>query len=69
MGVYHKGGNNADERTLIFDVSHDDVKNVVPERKQRFSSKCHISDIDIYKLLFKNPGQDKLSPATPSQAP
>ena len=25
-----------------------------------FSGKCHISVIDIVKLLFKNPGQDKL---------
>ena len=34
-----------------------------------FSSRCHISDIEIDKLLFKNPSQDKLSTATPFQAP
>ena len=27
------------------------------------------TDIDIDKLLFKNSSQEKLSPATPSQAP
>ena len=69
MGVYHKVGYNANGRTSIFDVSHDYVKNVVPERKQCFSIRCHISDIDIDKLSFKNPSQDKLSPATPSNAP
>ena len=67
-GVYQKGGSNANGRTLIFDVSHDYVKKVVPERKQCFSSKCHISDIDIDKISFKNPGKDMLSPATPSKA-
>ena len=47
MGVYHKGGINANGRTSIFDVSHSQVKKVVSERKQCFSSKCHISFIDI----------------------
>ena len=37
---------NANGRTSIFDVSHDYVKKVVPERKQCFSSKCHIYDMD-----------------------
>ena len=69
MGVYHKGGGNANDRTSIFDVSHDYVKKFVRERMQCFSSQCRISHIDINKLWFKNPGQDKLSPATPSQAP
>ena len=50
MEVYHKGGSNANDRTSIFDVSHDYVKKVVRERIQCFSSKCRISDIDIDKL-------------------
>ena len=36
MGVYHKWGSNANGRPAIFDVSHDFVKKVVPERKQCF---------------------------------
>ena len=32
MGVYHKGGSNANGRTSILDASHDYVKKVVPER-------------------------------------
>ena len=66
MGVYLKGGSNANGRTSIFVVSHDYVKAVVSERKH-FSSKCHNSDIDIDKSSLQNPSQDKLSPATPSQ--
>ena len=42
MGVYH-----ANDRTSIFDVSHDYVKKVELERKPCFSRKCHISGIDI----------------------
>ena len=34
MGVYHKGGSNANGRNSIFDISHDYVKKVVPERKR-----------------------------------
>ena len=34
IGVYQKGGSNAIGRNSIFDVSHDYVKKVVPERKQ-----------------------------------
>ena len=34
MEVYHKGGSNANGRTSIFNVNHDYVKKVVPERKQ-----------------------------------
>ena len=45
MGVYHKGGGNVNGRTSIFDVSHDQVKTVVSERKHWFSSKYHISYI------------------------
>ena len=63
------GGVNANGRFCIFGVSNDYVKKVVPERKHCVSGKCHISDIDIDKLSFKNPGQDELLPATPSQAP
>ena len=33
-GVYQKGDRNANGRTSIFDVSHDCVKKVVPERRQ-----------------------------------
>ena len=62
-GVNHKGGSNANGRISIFDVSHDYVKKVAPERNNTFSSNCHISDIDIDKLSFKNPGQDNLSPS------
>ena len=47
MGVNHKGDSNANDINSIFDVSHDYVKKVVPERKHCFSSKCHISDIYI----------------------
>ena len=36
MGVYHKGGSNANDRSSIFDVSHDNFKKVVPEGKQCF---------------------------------
>ena len=68
MGLYHNGGNNANGKTSILDVKHGYVKEVVPVRKQCFSSKYHISDIDIVKPSFKNPNQDKLSPAAPSQA-
>ena len=73
-GVYHKGGRNANGRSSIFevsyyfDVSHDYVMKVMLNRKQCFCSKCHISDIDIDKLSFKNTGHVRLSPATPSQA-
>ena len=56
MGVYHKGGSNSNGKTLIFDASHYCVKMVCP--KDFFSSKCHISDIDIHTLLFKVPSQD-----------
>ena len=42
MEVYYKGGSNANGRTSAFDVSHYQVKTVVPERKQCFSSKSHI---------------------------
>ena len=32
MGVYHKGGSNANDKTSIFDVRHDYVKKqVMPE--------------------------------------
>ena len=66
MGVNHKGDNNANDRKSIFDVSHDYVyKKVVPKENTVF----FLADIDIDKLLFKNPGQGKLSPATPFQAP
>ena len=50
MEVYNKGGSNANGRTSIFDVSYYQEKKIVPERKQCFSCKCHISDIDIVKL-------------------
>ena len=64
-GVYHKGDNNANDRKSIFDVSHDYVyKKVVSKENTVF-----LADIDIDKLLFKNPRQVKLSPATPFQAP
>ena len=69
IGVYHKGGRNANGRTSIFDVSHDFVKKFVFERKQCFSSKCNNSDIDIDKLSFQNPSLGKLSPVIPSQNP
>ena len=69
LGVYQKGDSNANSRASIFDVSHDKVNKFVSERKQCFSSRCHISDIDIVKLSFKSPSLDKLSPATPSQCP
>ena len=59
MAVRHKGGSSANGNTAIFDFSQDYVKKVVPERKQCFSSKCRISDIDNDKLSFKNPDQDK----------
>ena len=36
MVVYHKGGSIENARTSIFDVSHDYVKKIVPERKQCF---------------------------------
>ena len=37
MGVYQKGGSNANGRTWIFDISHDCVRKVVPEKiKQCF---------------------------------
>ena len=36
MGVYNKRGSNANGRTLIFDVSNDYVKKVVPERNYLF---------------------------------
>ena len=65
IGAYHKGGSYAIGRTWIFDVSHNYVTKVVPGRKQCFSSEYHISNIDIDKLWFNNPGQDKLSPASP----
>ena len=68
MWVYSKGGSNANGRTSIFDVRHDYVKKVVPERKRCFLAKATFSDIDIDKLSFKNPSQDKLSSVTPSQA-
>ena len=34
MGVYHKGGSNANDRTSVFDVNRDQVKNDGPERKR-----------------------------------
>ena len=34
--VCHKGGSYANGRTSIFHISHDNVKKVVPERKQFF---------------------------------
>ena len=49
MGVNLKGDGNSNDRTSIFDVSHVYVKRVVSERKQCFSSKCCISDIDVDK--------------------
>ena len=36
IGVYHKGGRNANGRPSIFGVSNDFVKKVVFERKQCF---------------------------------
>ena len=69
IGVNHKWGSNANGKTSIFALSNEYLKKVVPERKQCFTSKWHISDIDLDKLLFKNPCQGKLSPAIPSQAP
>ena len=59
MGVCHKGGSNSNGKTLIFDASHyyNYVKKLCP-KENLFSSKCHISDIDIHTLLFKNPSQD-----------
>ena len=58
MGVYHKGGINSNGKTLIFDASHYYVKTSCARKKIFFSSKWHISDIDIHTLLFKNPSQD-----------
>ena len=43
------------------------IKRLCPKENIFFSSRCHISDIDVDKLLFKSPSQDKL--ATPFQAP
>ena len=57
MGVYHKGGSNSNGKTLIFYASHYYVKKLCP-KENSFSFKCHISDIDIHTLLFKNPSQD-----------
>ena len=42
MKVNHKVGSNTNGIHSIFNVSHEYVKNVVPERKQSLSSKCHI---------------------------
>ena len=42
MGVNHKLGNNTNGINSIFNVSHEYVKKVVPERKQSFSSRFHI---------------------------
>ena len=36
MGVYHKGGSNADDRTSIFDVSHDYEKTLCPKENNVF---------------------------------
>ena len=53
MGVYHKGCDNANDINSIFDVSHDYVKKVVPERKHCFSTNV-IFLIFKYFLLKKN---------------
>ena len=44
MGVYYKDGSNEHSRTSIFDVSHDYVKKVVPERK--------LADVIFLKLIL-----------------
>ena len=54
----------------MFDGRQDYVKKVVTKIKLLFfSSICHFSCNDIDKISFKNPGQDKFIPATPSQVP
>ena len=54
MGVYHKSGSNANDKTSIFDVSRDYVKKSCARKKiYIFSSKCHISDMDIDKLCTR----------------
>ena len=68
MRKYHKGDNNANGRSSIFDVSNDCVKRFAPERKKCFPGKWHDFDSDIDKLSPKNLDQDKLLPETPSQA-
>ena len=68
MRKFHKGDSNANGRTSIIDVSNDCVKKIVPERKQCFPGKWHYFDSNIDNLSPKNPGQDKLSPETLSQA-
>ena len=70
IGVYLNGGINANGRNSMFDGRQDYVKKVVNKIKMFFfSSILHFSFIDIDKIPFKNPGQDKLIPATPSQVP
>ena len=66
MGVYPKRGSNANDRKSIFDVSHDYVRKLCPKEN---TVTCHFSDIDVERLSFNNPCQDKLSPVTPSKAP
>ena len=36
MGVYHKGGKNVNDKTAIFDASHDYVKKCCARRKTIF---------------------------------
>ena len=70
IGVYHNGAINANGRNSMFDGRQDYVKKVVTKIiKKRISSICHFSCIDIDMISVKNPGQDKLIPATPSQVP
>ena len=69
IGVYHNGGINANHRNSMFDGRQDYVKKVATKIKKKSSSICHFSCIDIDKKPFKNPGQDKLIPATPPQVP
>ena len=53
MGVYHKGGSNANDRKSIFDVSHDYVTRYGPGIWAYYKYKNEFAKFDIVLKWFK----------------
>ena len=57
LGVYRKGGGVVQQLTKArYLMSFTAENNGVSVSRQCFSYKCHVSDIDFHKSLFRNPG-------------